>query len=633
MRTDLALCFRSPRAGLQWAPLTLVVAALATLAWLGLRPGGWFVGEPEAAVRGVPVRRGPLRISVLEKGNLKAAEAISLKSEIEGQSTILWLIPEGSQVEEGELLCELDVTELIDRKLTQEISVRNADAAFTKSKQTYDIQVSQNQSDIAKAVQTLTFAEQDLKKFDDTKIFDIAKAEEAIKEAEQAFAQARNQFEWSQKLASNGFLTKTELDSDTLALNRAEIRLTQARREKDLLELYDLPRQRDELVAALEEAQRELERVRLQADARLVDFDADRRTNEDKLKLEQEKLAKLETQIQKAKIVAPRAGMVVYGQQEGGMRGNREPIAEGTAVRERQEIISIPNASGMIAQASLHESVLKQVRVGQDCIVKIDSLPGKEFHGLVDFVALMPDQGSWWANPNLRVYRTDIKIDSIAEGMRPGMSCAVEILVDELPDTLYVPVQAVFRHQGANVSFVAQPGSYQTRTVEIGRFNEKWVQILTGLAEGEEVLLSPPPGFTLVPGEEAQAAEGSATTEGGVPAPLAAGPAPAADAPQAAEGEGTPGQRGGSRAGDGQGGEGQAGEAGPGRRGRGEMTPEMLERMRSGEGLSPEMLERMRNRRGGRGGSGEGGGSGGGGGERPAGGGGRERGTEGGGGG
>jgi HlyD family secretion protein len=597
---------RPARAGLQLWLLSLVGALTVVLAWLGFRPGGWFSGAPAAAVRGVEVRRGPLRISVLEKGNLKAAESVSLKSEIEGQTTILWLIPEGTHVDEGQLLCELDVTELIDRRLTEEISVRNAEAAYTKAKQAYEIQVSQNESDIAKADQTYTFADQDLKKFDETKEFDIATADEAIKEAEEAFAQARNKLEWSQKLADNGFLTQTELESDTLAYNRADIRQTQARREKNLLESYELPRQRDELVAALEEAQRELQRVKLQAAARLVDFEADMRTNQDKLDLEREKLAKLEHQIEKAKIVAPRAGMVVYGQQEGGMRGNREPIAEGTQVRERQEILTIPSAAGMIAQASLHESVLKQVRSGQECIVKVDSIPGREFRGQVDFVAMMPDQQQWWANPNLRVYRTDIRISEMAEGMRPGMSCAVEILVDEIADTLYVPVQAVFRHQGSNVCFVAQPGTYEVRPVEIGRFNDKWVQIQSGLAEGEEVLLSAPSGFTLEPGDEVVPAQGEEPAEGTLPGlgNAAAAAEPASDAMPGLDGR-SQGERGdGERGVEGEGnGEGN----GEGRRNRGQMSPEMLERIQRGE-VSPEMLERMKNRRGNRNGGGQSGG-------------------------
>ena len=66
--------------------------------------------------------------------------------------------------------------------------------------------------------------------------------------------------------------------------------------------------------SGLDEAHRELDRVKLQAAAKLVDFEADMRTRSAQLKLEQEKLDKLVSQISKAKIAAPRGGMVVYAQ-------------------------------------------------------------------------------------------------------------------------------------------------------------------------------------------------------------------------------------------------------------------------------------------------------------------------------
>lgn len=576
------------RAGFQWTLLVVFVALAGLLAWLGFRTGGWFVPEIEAAVAGAPVRRGPLRISVLERGNLRAADAVSLKSEIEGQTSILWLIPEGTHVQPGDLLCELDATQLDDRRIQQDIAVRNAKAAWVKSQQTFRIQESQNASDIAAAEQQLQFAKDDLRKFRETMQFDVAKAQESITLAEETHARDSNKLEWSDKLAQNGFLTATELEADRLAANRAQILLEQARREKNLLEAYELPRQEAELEAALSESERELERVKLQAAARIVDFEADMQTNEARHKLESEKLSKLEDQIAKARIVAPRAGMVVYGQQEGGRMGNREPIAEGTSVRERQEIISIPNTGGMVAQASLHESVLKQIEVGQEALVRIDSIPGRDFRGKVQYVALMADQGSWWSNPNLRVYRTDVQILEQIDGMRPGMSCAVEILVEEIPDTLYVPVQSVFRSGEETLCFVAGGGAaFQRRDVRIGRYNEKWVQILEGLAEGQEVLLSPPPGVTLQPAR-APAAEvvGTPASDGN---PAGAAPTPAAAERGAAPAR--PEQAPSTRGTDAQVSAQEGGES----RGRRGFSPEMLERMRGIEGMTPEILESMRN--------------------------------------
>ena len=500
------------RSGKLSMTLVLGLAAVAGVLWYGFGPGAWFEPKQTAQLEGVEVRRGPMTISVIERGNLKAADSVSLKSEIEGSTSILWLVDEGLTVAEGDLLVELDSTDLVDQRFSREISVRNAEATYIKSKQAYEIQKSQNASDIAKSQQNLTFAEEDLRKFlEGERESRRQEGLESITLATEEFARAENDLKWSQELESKGFLTSTELEADRLAENRAEIMLEQAKRDFDLLERFQLPRDEAALRADLEEAKRELERVQLQAAARLVDYEAAMSTNEITLKLESEKLRKIEDQIAKARIFAPRAGMVVYGKEPGSRYGSGDPIQAGTEVRERQELISIPSAAGMIAQASLHESVLKQVSAGQDCIVRVDAVPGREFHGRVSFVALLPDQNSWWANPNQRLYRTDIAIEDGSGEMRPGMSCSIEVLVDQLEDALHVPVQSVFRHDSKNVAFVATgDGSYEPRDVEVGRYNDRWVEVLSGLSEGEVVLLSPPPGFTPKPGGEERASPSSA---------------------------------------------------------------------------------------------------------------------------
>ena len=45
------------------------------------------------------------------------------------------------------------------------------------------------------------------------------------------------------------------------------------------------------------------------------------------------------------------------------------------------------------------------------------------FSAKVIFVAILPDQNTRWSNPNTRLYRTDVAIESSNEEMRPGMSC------------------------------------------------------------------------------------------------------------------------------------------------------------------------------------------------------------------
>jgi RND family efflux transporter MFP subunit len=327
-----------------------------------------------------------------------------------------------------------------------------------------------------------------------------------------------------------------------------------------LLEQFDFPRQKAELEADVHEFERQLERVKLQAEAKLADFEAALRSSEAKLALDREKLEKLDKQLASATIVAPVAGMVVYAVEEQSRWGGGEPLREGAQVREGQDIITIPSSNGFVAQASVHESVLEKVAVGQGCLVSVDAIPGKTFRGEVKFKAVLPDQNSWFANPDLRVYRTEVKIVESDPALRPGMSCSVEILVDEIEDATYVPVQAVFLDGGEPICFVSAGGSVELRKVETGENNGKQVVIEGGLEPGEVVLLALPQGVELRPAVESPASVEGLPTLG--------------DAMQAGAANGAPGGAradwsGGRPSGENSGGERPRGDGGGRPRGEG----------------------------------------------------------------
>lgn len=546
------------------------IALVGVLAY-GVGPGQWFSGAAEVKLHGQKVARGPLEFSVVQRGNLAARDALSVVSEIEGTTTVITLVKEATFVKPGDLLVELDSSQILDKKVQQEIAVQTADAAFKKAKATFDIQDSQNKSDIEAAERKLNFAKLDLKKYLEGDLGQQMKtAEQKIQLAEAEKNQAETTLGWSTKLNEKGFLTKSELDRDSLAMDRAKVSLEQAELAKKILIDYEDPRKRAELEANVREAERGLERAKLKAEAQIADVDANLKSSEAKLKLEREKLDKYTAQLSKTKIVSTVSGMVVYTRQEGRGMGGDQPMQEGSQVRERQEILQIPREGGMIVEASIHESVLKQVQIGLPCTIRVDSQPGKEFYGRVTFVALLPDKQSWWANPNLRVYKTEIQIERPAPGsedalkeLRPGMSCNISILADRATDALFVPLQAVFLDKGEPIAFVSKGDTNERRALKVGRSNDKFVEILDGVKEGEEVLLSAPPGFAPSAAEDSKAAVLDKAGMKLEPGPAGANGAPNG-LPTGARGDGAPSGEGRTRPEGATGGEGRV----PGAEGR-----------------------------------------------------------------
>lgn len=481
-------------------PRGLVLSLTLLIVLLGLGPCGWFKDTVEVNGVGAEVRQGPLTISVIQRGNLSARNSAKIKNSLEGESQLLFLVEEGSAVSKGQLVVELDASELIDRKIGQEIATEGANADFVNAEQAYRIQESQNVSDIAQANQNLAFSKTDLEKYvKGDWPQQLQKADESIELAKAELAQAKDRLEWSKKLYGKGFLTRTELEKDELQFSRNTILLQQGERAKSLSIEYDNPKELAVLEAAVTEAERELERVVLQAKARFVDKESSMRSARSKADFEIERLAKLERQIGNAKIYAPEGGMVVYSRSEG-RRGSENTIEEGARVYERQELMTIPRKGGMLAEVKLHESVLKKVKAGQKCRIFVDAIPGVTLHGEVEFVALLPDKNSWWANPNQRLFRTRVSISSEDPGMRPGMSCAVEILVAEIADATYMPLQAAFTQGGQTICFV----DGQAVEVELGQSNEKWIEVISGVNSGTVVALSPPADFLSSGGNESE---------------------------------------------------------------------------------------------------------------------------------
>jgi len=338
-----------------------------------------------------------------------------------------------------------------------------------------------------------------------------------------------------------------------------------------------------------------LERVKLKANADIVQAKADLKASEAEFGQQKQKQAKIEQQIAKAKIHAPRAGLVVYATSaKSSWRGNDEPLDEGRSVRPREELIYLPTADTMMAQVQIHESNLDKVRIGLPVRLTVDAVKGRTYVGRVAKIAPLPNAHSMRMNPDLKVYLTEIHIDGKNRELRTGMSCRAEIFIDQQDDALYVPVQAVVRIGHQPTVYLPGAQNPEKRPVEIGLDNNRVVHILSGLKEGEEVLLTPPleASSTLeseVEPDSAQMADLKKTIEA---AKRATPPKAAADGPPKSDGARQP------RSGEGRRGDG---------RGR-NMTPEQREEMRKRfESMTPEQREAMRKRmRDGRGGRGRG---------------------------
>ncbi|MBW8017360.1 MAG: HlyD family efflux transporter periplasmic adaptor subunit [Planctomycetes bacterium] len=444
------------------------------------------------------VERGPLTISVLEAGTINARDVEVIKSEVEGFTTVLWVIEEATKVKKGDMLIELDASKLNDSKDKQEITLQNSHTAFIISKETLEVAKNKAKSDVEQADLTHTFAKMDLEKYLEGEYpTQLKDSRDKIEIAEDEVKRTLEKYEGSQELKKDEYISETELKSDEISWKKARLDLTLQKSQLDLLIKHTHPRTLAELKSNVKQADMALERTKRKADADIFEADAKLKSADAKYKSEQGILDKIVQQISKTVIYAPNDGRIIYASStRASWRSSDEPLSEGESVREREELFHLPKGDLVSVVANVHEANLDKVKIGSPVSIKVDAVPGEVFSGVVGKIAIMPDARMVYINPNLKVYKTEMflddKIGNANGRLRTGMGCQAEVVTAHYEDAIYVPIQAVITVGDQPTVYVYENGKTKPRDVAIGEDNNRMIRIISGLKKGEQVLMTPP---------------------------------------------------------------------------------------------------------------------------------------------
>jgi HlyD family secretion protein len=418
-------------------------------------------------------------------------------------------------VKKGDLLVELDSSKLKDSLADQEIRVLNAEANQIQSAENLEVVRNQAEADVEQAELTLRFAQMDAEKYEKGEYpQQLQQAEAEITMASEELQRASDQWDWSRRLAEDGYITRTELQADELAVKRRRLDLELAQGRRHLLVEYTHIQTVERLRSDIRQAQMALERTRRKARADIVRAESDLRARQQEYDRQKSRLDYLHDQIEKCRIFAPAAGLALYATTVRPRRWGAQPLDVGQDVSERTELIYLPITSAMMAEIRVPEASLTKIHLDLPAEVKVDALPGRRFMGRLARISPLPDSSQMWMNPDLKLYVCEVHLDNGSDELRPGMSCQVEILIQHYDDAVYVPLQSVLLVNGQPTVYVLdRRGDAQPRVVEIGLDNNRMVRIISGLEEGEQVLLTPPLPPSAVH-EQAEASRGDEAPPG-----------------------------------------------------------------------------------------------------------------------
>ena len=476
---------RSRAAWLMTGAGAVLLAALAGLGWSGRLPGFGAATSPDGLFL---VRPMDLEITLTESGELKAANYREYRNEVEGASTLLYVIQESTRVKAGDLLIELASDAIIERLDTEEISLRSTRSAYEAAVQELEITRNENASKLKKAAIDLEVAALELQQYTKGEFEkQLLAAQIDITQAKMEIERKEDELMKNEELLKREFVPRSRVDQLKFELRKAEMTLERNELTLEILKKYDFEKNEIQKRSALEQAEQELERERQRAESR--ERQAEARVEEQKatLAIREARVRRLRQQLEKTRIVAESDGIVQYPDQEG--RWGGDPIAVGQKSYEGQTLVIIPDTSQMIIRARIHEADRHQVREGLPVEVRVPAVPGEVFFGRISRIAQFADSANRWLNPNLKEHATEILLDRSNAPVSPGDSAEIKILVDHLPNVLAIPVQAVFVRGPKSYVFAHRGLSVELVEVQLGRSSTRMVEVTGGLKAGDKVYL------------------------------------------------------------------------------------------------------------------------------------------------
>ncbi len=197
-----------------------------------------------------------------------------------------------------------------------------------------------------------------------------------------------------------------------------------------------------------------------------------------KLSLESLKLQleSAELNLEKAEIVAPFDGVIVDINITEGKELSTATLAT--------PAISLVDTSEIQMRGSIDEIDIATVKVGQPASITLDALPDDEVNGEVAFISLV---GTTLVG--VVSYDTTITVENPTAELRDGMTATAEVIIERRDDVLFIPNRALRGTWQNPKVLVFVDGQQEEREVTLGLTNGTNTEILSGLEEGEKVVL------------------------------------------------------------------------------------------------------------------------------------------------
>lgn len=353
-------------------------------------------------------------------GRLEPAESHTLRSQVPQPAAVLHIAAEGTMVEKGDLLVELDDAALVEEQEELKVHLTETRARQQTAEEGLPIVKAESGVAVELAEQGLRVAELALEVYVSGEYpWQVSEAEGAVGQAEARYVEA------GERLAR---LKESQDKPDPDRIRLAQVAKAEAtwrlEAAKNRLRLLtDVTHEYSKATRQLAIAKSRFALMRAQNEAKRAVQEA-----EDALRIAQARLEALEHRqgvleeaIGACKIYAPSAGTVQHVQERWGDKRAAMPLEAGCVVHRRQPLIEVMDTRRFKLVVPIDLQLVQQVEAGREVSVRVDAIANEAFTGRVADVRVVPKPGSGAAQGFLVV-----TVDNSAGRFRRGMTAHVE---------------------------------------------------------------------------------------------------------------------------------------------------------------------------------------------------------------
>jgi HlyD family secretion protein len=452
-----------------------------------------FRGTGQESAPLLTVEKGPFRVSVTATGTIDPLRTVRVASECQWTVRILSLIPEGTWVRKGDIVCVLDASGIEEFLRSREVSLIKADASYQASLQQEELLKTSSERRLAEAEHQLRSAELDLQEYTQGAFpQQMQQLSEEISINGDRLSSAEDDYVFAERMWMLGFSSRPVVDAASLKLTVEAEQLRRLNAQKTLVEKFIHPRQEIQLGHRVSHSRLSLLRTELANSLAKARTHLGTLSDERRLVIYQRNVDSARRSIEACVMRAPRDGQVFYANNWSLRSRGITTIQEGKSVYFSQPVFEIPDQDHWKISLPLNETLITQVSVGMPVKVAPAGFENEEILAEITRVSPYPIARNSFA-PGVKDYLLDVVLLPTEEQSRflhARMDAEATITLFEKRDAISVPRESIIRCSGQTMVLLAQREMLLPCPVQTGEVVDGKVLIESGLQQGDQIAVA-----------------------------------------------------------------------------------------------------------------------------------------------